>query len=794
MVDFYWVILGFMAVLACFDLFVGVSNDAVNFLTSSIGCRIASFRTTMWVASMGVLLGATFSSGMMEIARSGVFHPQMFTFSEIMVIFFAVMISDVLLLDTFNSLGLPTSTTVSIIFELLGSALAAALMKLYMAGNGFGGIVDFINTAKAMAIISGILISVGVAFVAGVVVQYLTRLVFTFHFEGAYRRVGGLFGGFSITAIFYFLIVKGAKGASFMRPEWIDWMNANTSTILLSMLIGLTVLFQFLILAFNFNVFKIVILSGTFSLAFAFAGNDLVNFVGVPLAALDSMLDFTAYGTDPLTYTMGNLLKGTQAPTFFLLFSGLVMVATLWFSKKARRVVQTSINLSSSQSGEHEQFGSSLPGRMIVRSGLGLGNIVRQILPVRLQAGLRSRFKPRELKRDEQPLPFDYVRASVNLVLSSILIASATSLKLPLSTTYVTFMVAMGSSFADGAWDRESAVYRISGVLTVVSGWFLTAATACTFAALLCTLIMLGGKYMICALIVLVVALLVRSNFLVHKKETNRPVIFQNDDHNSVREAINTMVGQHLGRTVELFDMTVHAFLKDNESALRRLKVETTQHFENLSEERSIYYTMAQQRTSDQKIDRDARYGYYRAYTNMREVSRSLQRLTLVVKEHVANRHRVYRGSFKRNLIELSNALQKLGRVSDGRHSLEAVKLNGPDIIALIDRMQEQMLTSISEENVSMRGCELYLSFLMFARELVNRYSIVAVLQRELNDLCDKADAETPPAPPPAAAQAKSGIKLEIPGAKSVLKALHVGGKKDEAPAQAVAAADKKEA
>ncbi|MGN1209251.1 MAG: hypothetical protein ACI4SV_03020, partial [Duodenibacillus sp.] len=323
--------------------------------------------------------------------------------------------------------------------------------------------------------------------------------------------------------------------------------------------------------------------------------------------------------------------------------------------------------------------------------------------------------------------------------------------------------------------------------LTVVSGWFLTATTACTFAGILCTLIMLGGKYMICALIVLVVALLVRSNFLVRKKETNRPVMFQNDDHNSVREAINTMVGQHLGRTVELFDMTVHAFLKDNESALRKLKVETTQHYENLSEERSIYYTMAQQRTSDQKIDRDSRYCYYRAYTNMREVSRSLQRLTIVVKDHVANRHRVYQGSFKRNLIELSNALQKLGRVTEGRHSLETVKLNGPDIIALIDRMQEQLLTTISEENVSMRGCELYLSFLMFARELVNRYGIVAVLQRELNDWCDKADAETPPAPTEEPPQSKGGLKLDLPSAKTVLKALHVGGKTEETPAAAVA-------
>ncbi|MDO4936285.1 MAG: inorganic phosphate transporter [Sutterellaceae bacterium] len=786
MTDFYLVILGFLAVLACFDLFVGVSNDAVNFLNSALGCRIATFRTTMWVASLGVLLGATFSSGMMEIARSGVFHPQMFTFGEIMVIFFAVMVSDVLLLDTFNSLGLPTSTTVSIIFELLGSALAAALFKIYMADGSFAEVVHYINSAKALTIISGILISVAVAFVSGTVVQYIARLIFTFHFEAMYRRIGGIFGGFAITAIFYFLVMKGAKGASFMRPEWLDWIDANTSMILLTLFVGLSILFQLMIWAFNTNVFRIIILSGTFSLAFAFAGNDLVNFVGVPLAALDSVKDFMANGTDASTYMMDSLSKGSPAPTIFLLLSGLVMVATLWFSKKAHRVVQTSINLSSSQAGEHEQFGSSLPGRMLVRSSMTLGNIVRQILPVSLQAGLRSRFKPRELKRDEPALPFDYVRASINLVLSSILIASATSLKLPLSTTYVTFMVAMGSSFADGAWDRETAVYRISGVLTVISGWFLTAFTACTVAGIMCLLVMVGGNYMICALILFVLTLLIRSNFILPNKEKDRPVIFQKDDRNSVRDAINTTVGQHLATSVDLFEATVSAFLRDNESALRKLKADATKHFDLLSEERSVYYNMAQQRQSETKLDRDARYCYYRAYTNMREVGRGLQRLTTVVKDHIANRHRVYHGRPKRNLLQLAADLQKLAHATDGRHALETIRLNSNDLVLEIDRMQEDLLSSISDENISMRGCELYLSFLQYARELVNRYSIVAVLQKELNDLCDKADEETPPAPEPEPPAPKHDSR----GPKRILQALHVTaripkiGNKDEQPPQ----------
>lgn len=774
MSDFYLVVLGFLAVLACFDLFVGVSNDAVNFLNSALGCRIARFRTTMWVASLGVLLGATFSSGMMEIARSGVFHPQMFTFNEIMIVFFAVMIADVLLLDTFNSLGLPTSTTVSIIFELLGSALAAALYKIYVADGDFAAVVDYINTAKALTIISGILISVGVAFVSGMVVQYLMRLLFTFHFEAMYRRIGGIFGGFCLTAIFYFLVMKGAKGASFMQPEWIAWIDANTSAILLTLFIGLSILFSILLWTINFNIFRIVILSGTFSLAFAFAGNDLVNFVGVPLAALDAVRDFMANGTDGDTFMMTSLAeKGSKVATIFLLLSGLIMVLTLWFSKKAHRVVQTSINLSSSQQGEHEQFGSSLPGRMIVRSSMTLGSVIRQILPMRLQGTLHSRFKPRKLERNEQPPPFDYVRASVNLVLSSILIASATSLQLPLSTTYVTFMVAMGSSFADGAWDRETAVYRISGVLTVISGWFLTAFTACSAAAIVCVMVMMGGTYMMVALMLFVLTLLVRSNFLKSHSAEQKELRLKNDDCYSVRDAINDTVGVHLQHSVDLYEATVKAFLNDNESALRKIKSESADFFDMLSRERSIYYDMAQQRKSDTKLDRDARYCYYRAYTGMREVGSNLQKLTTTVKDHIANRHRVYKGELKANLIQLASDLQKLGRAVKGRHALESVKLNGNDIILEIDRMQENLLSSIATENISMRGCELYLNFLQFARELVNRYSIVAVLQHELNDLCDRAKSDDK-------TDGKPDLKADKPvshsGPQNILRALHVTG------------------
>ena len=353
---YFLALLGFLGLVAIFDIFVGVSNDAVNFLNSALGCRIASFKTIMLVASIGVMLGATFSSGMMEIARSGVFNPQMFTFSEIIVIFFAVMVTDIILLDLFNSLGLPTSTTVSIVFELLGSALAAAAYTLMMDGASLANVIDYINSSKSLTIVSGILISVAVAFVTGAVVQYITRLIFTFNFEKMYRRVGGIFAGIALTAIFYFLVMKGAKGASFMQPEWIRFMDVNTWPIVGTLFVVLSIVFHVLIIACNINIFKIVILAGTFSLAFAFAGNDLVNFVGVPLAAWDSYQEWQASGVAAEAFTMEGLLKPTVAATGFLLFSGFVMVLTLWFSKKAQIVIQTSINLSSSNSGEQEQF------------------------------------------------------------------------------------------------------------------------------------------------------------------------------------------------------------------------------------------------------------------------------------------------------------------------------------------------------------------------------------------------------------------------------------------------------
>ena len=747
MESFYILILAFLALLAAFDLFVGVSNDAVNFLNSAIGSRIASFKTIMIVASAGVLIGATFSSGMMEIARSGVFNPEMFTFSEIIIIFFAVMVTDVLLLDIFNSFGLPTSPTVSIVFELLGGAVAAAAYKIWLQEGSFLAVASYINNEKALAIISGILISVVVAFVAGTVVQYICRLIFTFDFERIYKKIGGIFGGVALTSIFYFLVMKGLKGSSFMKKEYIDTINAHTWPILIVTFIVLTALFQFLIKYKGTNIFRIIILSGTFALAFAFAGNDLVNFVGVPLAAWESYNAYISSGVAADAFTMESLKQAVQTPTIFLLLSGLIMVLTLWFSKKAHRVVQTSISLSSSTQGEQEQFGSSLPGRVIVRSAIRFGNVVNQIMPAAMRRGIDSRMvKPAPVK-GEIALPFDYVRASVNLVVAAILIASATSLKLPLSTTYVTFMVAMGSSFADGAWDRESAVYRISGVLMVISGWFLTAFSAFTACLTVAIIIFVFGEWAAVLLMAIATISLIRSNFFSKEKEDHSLAILRKSQMTreeiraSIREAVNTS----LDSTVQIYRNGLISFLDEDGAAVKKARGEAAALLDDISRQRGLYYRMALESTGN-ALDDDARHFYYRALTNLKEACHNLRSVMGMMENHLANQHRIYTGELKENLISMLEIIACLPKTlaQPAENDVEARKalpaLANAEI-QKINHFQLELLRLIEGEHLSLRSSELYLSLLQCSREIINRYTIVVVLQGEMSDICEGAAA-----------------------------------------------------
>ena len=515
MESIYLGIVIFLFLLAIFDLTVGVSNDAVNFLNSAIGAKAASFKTIILIAAVGIFCGATMSNGMMEIARHGIFRPEAFHFNELMCIFLAVMVTDVVLLDIFNTLGMPTSTTVSMVFELLGGTFALAMLKI-AAGPESLTFAELLNTEKALTVILGIFLSVAIAFFFGTLVQYLSRIIFTFNYTTKLKWTIGLFGGIAVTAIIYFMLIKGIKDASFMTDAHKLWVKDNTLTIVGGCFVFFTVLMQILHWC-KVNVFKVIVLLGTFALAMAFAGNDLVNFVGVPLAGFSSYTDFMANGNGVANdYLMGALNEPAKTPFIFLFLSGVIMVISLITSKKAQNVIKTSVDLSRQDDG-NEMFGSSAIARSLVRSMTTLGNNISKIIPEKVKVWLDSRFN-----KDEAILAngaaFDLVRASVNLVLAGLLIALGTSLKLPLSTTYVAFMVAMGSSLADRAWGRESAVFRVTGVLSVIGGWFITAGAAFIICFFVTMIMYFGGMTAMVIMIGVAAFILIRSNNKYRKK------------------------------------------------------------------------------------------------------------------------------------------------------------------------------------------------------------------------------------------------------------------------------------
>lgn len=506
----------FLFVLAVFDLMVGVSNDAVNFLQSAIGAKVAKFKTILTIAAIGIFTGAAMSNGMMEVARNGVFHPSFFSFQDVMFIFLAVMASDIVLLDIFNTLGMPTSTTVSMVFELLGGTFALALMKV--AGDPSLHVADLMNTSKALTMIMAIFVSVAIAFVVGAFVQYISRTLFTFVYKNnSLKWKIGIFGGLAFTAIIYFMLIKGLGNVSFISDAAHEWINTHSWTICGICFVVTAVLSQVLF-ALKINVFKILVLTGTFALAMAFAGNDLVNFIGVPLAGYSSFQDYSANaGGDAAGYMMDSLNGPAHTPVLFLIAAGLIMVISLATSKKAFNVVKTSVDLARQDAGD-EMFGSSKMARVLVRFSTNTASALSELVPNGVKRWFAKRFDNENVVLP-QGAAFDEIRATVNLVVSSLLIALGTSLTLPLSTTYVTFMVAMGSSLADKAWGRESAVFRITGVISVIGGWFITAGAAfilCFFVALAMSL---GGLTMASILIALSIALLVRSNIKYKKKQ-----------------------------------------------------------------------------------------------------------------------------------------------------------------------------------------------------------------------------------------------------------------------------------
>ncbi len=546
----------FLFSLAIVDLWVGVSNDAVNFLNSAVGSRVTTLRRIILVAAVGVFVGAAVSNGMMDIARHGIFRPEQFSFEEIMCIFMAVMLTDVILLDVFNSLGMPTSTTVSLVFELLGGTFCLACIKV--SNDPTLSFSDLLNTEKALQVILGIFLSVGIAFVVGTIVQWLTRLIFTFNYKPRLRWFIGLFGGLSITAILYFVLIKTMAKSPYMPAEANQWIADNTALLMLCIFAGCTVLMQ-LLYWLKVNVFKIIILFGTFALALAFASNDLVNFVGVPLAALSSYQDFVGSGEGASEHMMGALNAPASTSPLFLIGAGAIMVTALLCSKKAQNVVQTSVNLSRQAEGE-EMFGGSRVAKSLVRGANRINAAMQVVLPLKVRRWIDSRFNKDEAIMADGAA-FDLIRASVNLVLAGLLIIMGTSLKLPLSTTYVTFIVAMGTSLADRAWTRESAVYRITGVLSVIGGWFLTAAVAFISAMVVCLLCHSGGVALMLILIIVVSTVLIVTNIKARRKakaeaQMDKSMPLDNLDKLAPAEVWDALKAHHAKASTQLLQQT----------------------------------------------------------------------------------------------------------------------------------------------------------------------------------------------------------------------------------------------
>ena len=701
MENIYLFMLVALAVLALADLIVGVSNDAVNFLNSAIGSKALSFRVIMIVASAGVAAGAIFSSGLMEVARKGIFNPEMFVFSEIMVIFIAVMITDILLLDFFNTLGLPTSTTVSIVFELLGAAVAMALLKIY-TGDATEELIAFINVSKATQIVLGIFLSIVFAFSIGAIVQYISRLFLSFHFQKKPKWMSALFGGMALTAITYFIIIKGIKGTPY-AGETLPLLGgmtlgefAETELIKVSS-IGLVFwTFISLIWVRFWDIYKMIIAVGTFSLALAFAGNDLVNFIGVPIAAWQSYQSWMASGIDPELFSMGGLAAKVATPTIFLFIAGLVMVLTLWTSTKAKKVVKTTIDLSRQDKTE-ERFESNALSRGLVNAFVSTTGVINRIIPTPIQNLINKQFTQPTLeeaviKKGDLPA-FDNVRASINLTVAAVLISIATSYKLPLSTTYVTFMVAMGTSLADRAWGSDSAVYRVAGVINVVGGWFLTAFIAFTACALLVTFIYFAKLVAIIILLIFSAIILYR-NYIRSQKESKT---LKEEDELYMTEVGSVQgliaesaynVSRMVRRANEIYKNTIHGLSTENLDTLKKNKRSVRKLENEISTLRDqLYYFI-------KELDEDsvkASNFFIGLIDCLEDMCQSLELLNKKCQKHISNKHKKIKYTQIKALKTIENELEDL--FSEIRFTFD---LNDFDQIKDILPKKENLFKSIN--------------------------------------------------------------------------------------------------
>ncbi|WP_306353464.1 inorganic phosphate transporter [Flavobacterium sp. '19STA2R22 D10 B1'] len=731
-----------LVILAVIDLSVGVANDAVNFLNSAIGSKAVSFKMIMIVASIGVAVGATFSGGMMEIARSGIFVPSLFSFNDVMIIFMAVMITDILLLDVFNSLGLPTSTTVSVIFSLLGASVCLAIFKIVKEEDSMDLLSAYINTKKASEIVYSILLSVLLSFSIGAVVQYIARIIFTFQIEKRMRYVGAIFGGLAISAITFFIIFKGLKDASFVNAEMKVWLNSHQLTIIGVNLIFWTIASQLIMTVFKTNIFRVIIVIGTFALALAFAGNDLVNFIGVPIAAWQSYGIYTAAGGVDDTMLMGALASGEMvAPFYLLLLAGIVMIFTLWTSKKARNVIETEMSLTRQGEGV-EKFAPNTLSRIIVRGTMYIGIGVNYFLPKSLQLKIDKRFEKIETlgKSVDEPV-FDMVRASVNLMVASILIAIGTSMKLPLSTTYVTFMVAMGSSFADRAWDRESAVYRVAGVFNVIGGWFVTAIIAFLSSALIASIMHFGKVVGLVALLILVAILLFKSA-KAHAKKVKREedrVKLKREDIVTIHEVIqesSNQISNVISNSNKLYSDVIDnlglqdlAKLNKNKKQLKKIEKEVDELKSN------VYYFI---RNLDETSLEGSKF-YVLILGYLQDMVQSIGYITQNSFVHVDNNHKKLKFNQIRDLKSIDNELSNLfDTLEDTFESKKFEKIEG--ILAqknlLLDNVSiliQKQITRIRTTETSPKNSKLYFALLLETNDLIKATMNLLELFKEFN-------------------------------------------------------------
>ena len=724
----YMFIVLFMFTLAIIDLNVGVSNDAVNFLSSAVGSKAAKVNHVLIVAALGVFIGAAFSSGMMDVARHGIFDPSHFSFSSVMCIYLAVVISDVFLLDLFNSLGLPTSTTVSMVFELLGASFVTALIT--SGGSGLA----MLNTDKALTIVISIFLSVAIAFVFGLLVQWISRTIFTFHYRKHLGRKIGIYGGFATTAIIYFMLIKGLKGSAlvgFLPEEVKHVMFEETALFLLGAFVFFTVIMQILHWC-KVNVLKVVVLMGTFSLAMAFAGNDLVNFIGVTLAGLESFQDFAANGNGAVDSFMMDSLKGsTTTSVWFLIGAGAVMVFSLFTSKKARKVLQTSIDLSSQQDDGNEMFGTSPIARNMVRVVSKSVDFVSRNTPQGVKDWLNRRFTPLEERED---VAFDLVRASVNLVLAGLLIALGTSLKLPLSTTYVTFMVGMGSSLADRAWGRESAVYRVTGVVSVVGGWFITAGAAFIIAGFVSTVMNYGGLVAMFIMIALVIFLLIRSHINYNKKKDAEKVdekmniVLKSEDNEEVWNnlkwhAADTLT-HSLSFSAETYKLMFEAFSKDSLRPLKSSLIKIVEEKALLKKERRAE-TRGLQRI-DQQLAFERSTWYHLCTNSCQQMLNTLTRIGEPMKEHADNSFsplsKIYIEEFSPYCRDVYNVLKDINEIiSTGDYTnAEEVSSRAKDLKHSLASLRKEQTMRLHQSEGSLRMDFVYLNLIQESHELLS--------------------------------------------------------------------------